>query len=156
MIQIPSSDGHVDPPAFLVPASFQPMKFLPAGLRNRADDARWIVSTVARKMAYGDTDEEDYARLHSDILKRVMAKRNYAAVARALVEQGVFDPLAPYQAGWRSYGYRLTGKYLADRPKPVKAKNKAIINRIIREHLRIEQEQRRHWLALPFPSAPCR
>ena len=36
---------------FDLPSRFDPLEFLPKRLETRADDARWLVSTIVRKMA---------------------------------------------------------------------------------------------------------
>lgn len=136
------------PPQFWLPKSFEPENVLPTVLKKRADDARWLVSTITRKMAFGDVDDLGFVRLHSSILKRTMSKRTYAAVAKALVDAGVLASIAPHSAGLRSRGYRLTEKYLNERHRLVAAKDRHLIKRIRRETEQMRQEQMK--LRLPI------
>ena len=89
-----------------------------------------------------------YARLHSSILRRVMSQRHYTKVIGALVEGEVLDPLAPYCAGIKSRGYRLSTKSTAQHCKHVPAEDLRSIERILRELKRIRQEQRTRWLPI--------
>ena len=46
-------DHGLDAPRLWVPASFKPQEVLPETLHRRADDARWLIHTIASKTAYG-------------------------------------------------------------------------------------------------------
>ena len=136
----------VNAPLFMVPVDFAPEELLPANLRKRADDARWFLHTVIRKVAHGDTDPHGWARLDSRILRRVMSKRSQPGVVRALVEGGVIEPPAPHCAGVKAKGYRPTARTLAQRCTLVEARDRRLIERIQREAERLEAEQRARWL----------
>jgi hypothetical protein len=99
-------------------------------------------------MAYGQTDEYGYARLHSLVMRRVMSKRTQPAVVRALVDGEVIEPPAPYCAGLRSKGYRLTRAYLTERFKLVPAEDVHLIARVRRELERMRQDQNDRWLPI--------
>ena len=104
----------------------------------KADAARWLVSTVLRKLAVRDVDARDFAILYSTILERVMG-HGYARIVRALVDAGVLLR-SPYREG-RSFGYRLADEYLAGMPRLVAVTNPVIRGRLEREHERHEAEQ---------------
>ena len=75
---------------FTLPRSFDSAGFLPRHILLCADDARWLVSTILRKMANRDTDPWGWTRLHSTILRRVMGNHT-CDIIRAL-EQGAIEP----------------------------------------------------------------
>ncbi len=87
---------------FTLPRSFDSAGFLPRHILLCADDARWLVSTILRKMANRDTDPWGWTRLHSTILRRVMGNHT-CDIIRAL-EQGAIET-APYYAGVKCMGY---------------------------------------------------
>ena len=148
MFSVAVSERSVNAPVLTVPASFEPAEVLPARLCRRADDARWFVHTVATKTAHGETDESGYVRLDSRVLRRVMSKRTQPAVVRALVDAGVIDPPAPYFAGVRAKGYRLTEKTLGERCKLVEVQDRQLAKRLQRERERLQREEASRWLPI--------
>jgi hypothetical protein len=133
---------------FHLPASFNSREALPNRLRNRGDDARWLLNAVVTRTAFGDTDEYGYVHMNSNIMKKVMSKRTYAEVTRALVDEQWFDPPTPHSASRWSKGYRISGEHQAEPLKLVEAKNEGIITRIRREWDRVRQEQKKLWLPI--------
>ena len=140
------SGRAVNAPLLAVPASFEPAEVLPARLRRRADDAKWFLHSIVTKTAHGETDERGYARLDSRVLRRVMSKRTQPAVVRALVDAGVIDPPAPYFAGVKAKGYRLTQETLRQQCKLVEAQDRQLIKRLQRERERLQREEVSRWL----------
>jgi len=127
---------------FLLPRSYEPSAFLTTPrLGMRADEARWFITTIIRKMVYRDVDVRGYARLHWDVLRRVMSKGTLAEIIKAHVAGGMVET-SPYRAGKRSRGYRLTHHYLSDRHVRVPATDPRVIERLEREHDRLAQRQR--------------
>jgi len=104
----------------------------------KADAARWLVSTVLRKMAANDVDSRGYASLSSTILERVMG-HGYAGIVRTLIAEDVLER-SPYREG-KSFGYRLTTQYLTQRPRQVHVTNPVLLDRIRKEHERTDAEQ---------------
>jgi hypothetical protein len=131
-----------------VPASFDAGDVLPDRLSKRRDDANWFVDTILRKAACDDVDAFGYVRLHSGILQRVMSKRHYTTVVDVLVEAGTVDPPAPYYAGIKSKGFRISEKHLSERFKIIEPRDRHLIKRIQREWERISQHQRERWLPI--------
>jgi len=135
---------------FTLPRSFQPAEFLGGRLLTRSDDARWLVSQIVRKIASRDTDPWGCARLHSDVLGRVMHKNTVSAVVEALEAGGAIET-APYYAGVKAKGYRLAKRYLGDRSVQVPATDPRLIARIEAERERRHaDEQRTRWLPVHY------
>jgi hypothetical protein len=135
---------------FDLPRSFQPADYLPARLLTRADDANWLVSTIVRKIAARDTDPWGCARLHSDVLRRIMYSPTQPAVVKALEDSGVIE-VAPYYAGVKTKGYRMARRFLGDRSIQVSATDVRLIERIERERQRQQaDEQRIRWLPIHY------
>ena len=127
-------------PSFSLPASFEPADILPPGLTNRADDARWLMSTILQKMLHGDIDEHGFVHLHSSILKRVMGKRSYATIVRVLDNAEVLER-SGYRPGAWSRGFRLPDRLLAEPMVRMRATDRKLIARINREYERMRKEQ---------------
>ncbi|MFH1919780.1 MAG: hypothetical protein ABIP48_07855 [Planctomycetota bacterium] len=123
-------------PTFELPRSFVPLEFLSGRLTLRADDARWLVSTVLRKTANRDTDPWGCVRLHSSILRRVMDSHTMGDVIRAL-ENGAIET-APYYAGVKARGFRLAKRYLGDRSVRVPCVDPRLLGRLEQERQRWE------------------
>ena len=132
-------NGH---PKHLLPSEFDAEAIVGP---LKADAARWLVSTILRKLAVRDVDARGFAILSSTILERVMG-HGYAKIVRALVDAGVLLR-SPYRDG-RSSGYRLADEHLAGMPRLVAVTNPVIRDRLQREQERHETEQaeRRLWI----------
>ena len=91
----------------------------------------------------GDVDQWGMARLHSDILRRVMNQRTYNHVITALLAGAIRS--GRYEVGERSFGYRLAERYLSDDSSRVPAIDVRLIERIERERqpMEIQQAKRR-------------
>lgn len=124
---------------FNLPASFDPLEFLPQRLHMRADDARWLLSTILRKMASRDVDPWGLVRLHSDILRRVMNKRTYNDVIESHLDSAI--ERRPYKVGEVSFGYRLVERFMHEDSRIVPATDVRLIDRIRREQRRMEKLQ---------------
>ena len=135
---------------FTLPKSFHPLEYLPLRLATRADDARWLVSTIVRKTAHKDVDPWGCVRLHTDVLRRVMGQNTIAQIVKAL-EAGNAIETAPYRTGVRCKGYRLAARFLGDRCVRVPATDPRLIERIETERLRQQQdEQRNRWKPIHY------
>ncbi len=134
---------------FILPRSFQPADFLPLKLSVRADDARWLVSQIVRKLANRDVDAWGCVRLHSDVLRRVMYRPTEPAVIEALEAAGAIET-APYYAGVKAKGFRLAKRFLGDRCVRVMATDPRLIARIQAERERQQDEQRTRWLPVHY------
>ena len=136
--------------SFILPSSFDPLEFLTTPrLRMRADDARWLMSTIVRKTAHRDTDPWSYVRLHSSILRRIMSPNNIADIVTAL-ERGEAFETAPYYPGVKCKGYRLGRRYLGDRHVRMPATDPRLIERIEQARREQEAEQRSRWQPIHF------
>jgi len=138
----------VSAPLFWLPASFDAGDVLPDRLRKRRDDANWFVNTILRKASLDDVDSHGYVRLHSAILRRVMSRRHYVAVEDALVEAGTIELPAPYYAGVKSKGFRISEKHLSEGFRTIEPRDRRLIGRIQREWERMEEDQRQRWLPI--------
>jgi hypothetical protein len=126
---------------FTLPRGFDVSEFLPARLLTRADDARWLVSTILIKMANRDTDIWGLVRLDSQVLRRVMYKHDAADIVRAL-ERGSAIETAAYCVRGKCKGYRLAQRYLGDRCVRVPVTDPRLLERIERERQRLGAEER--------------
>jgi hypothetical protein len=116
---------------FLVPKSFDPRRILRlVGLdaSRYRDTARYFMSMIATKTAYGGADDEGYVHLWSEILQKRLP-RDYLKVVMALVDAGALDPPSSYSAGRWSKGYRISTRYSGDLCKMVHATDPGIIRR---------------------------
>jgi hypothetical protein len=138
------------PYTFTLPRSFDPSEFLATPrLQLRADDARWLVSTILRKIANRDTDPWGCVRLDSRILRRIMYAPMVTDVIRAL-EQGAIET-TPYCAGIKAKGFRLAKRYLADCCVRRPVVDPRLIGRLEQERQRLDAEDRQsHWLPIHY------
>ena len=134
---------------FTLPRTFQPAEFLPPRLLTRADDARWLVSTIVRKTAYKDVDPWGCVRLHTDVMRRVMGQNSIADIVKALEAGGAIE-IAPYCPSVKCRGFRLAARYLGDRCVRVPAVDPKLIARIEAERLRQHDEQRSRWKPIHY------
>lgn len=136
---------------FTLPASFDATEFLPSPyLAMRADDARWLMSTIVRKTANRDTDPWGCIRLNMEILRRIMYKHTISDVITALENGGAIET-APACVGVKSRGYRLAKRYLSDRHVRRSATDVRLIERIERERQRQRADEQRHrWTPIHF------
>ena len=128
--------------AFVLPRDFAAhvLEILPAKLLRQADSARWLVSTILKKLAVKDVDDRGRVRLSWDVLVRVMDRRYVAAIVAALETAQVIET-SGYRAGAQSKGYRLCNRLLDDRSVVVHATNPDFIARYQKEAARLAQEQ---------------
>lgn len=135
---------------FVLPRSFDPLEFLtPPHLQRRADDARWLVSTILRKTANRDTDPCGCVRLDSRILRRIMYAPTMADVIRAM-EHGAIET-APYHVGVKAKGFRLAQRYLGERCVRRPAVDPRLIGRVERERQRLDADDRQsRWLPIHY------
>ena len=129
---------------FLLPKSFRAADHLPLRLASRADDARWLMSTIVRKTAHKDVDPWGCVRLHTYVLRRVMAPNTIGAIVKSLEASGAIET-APYFAGVRCRGYRLAARFLGDRCTRIPATDPRLIQRIEAERRRQQQDQLTRW-----------
>jgi len=119
---------------------------LPRALEYRHDDARWLIGEVVRKQDLDDgEDPHGYVRLNSRILRRVMAERTLPAVVEALENGGVLETAA-YTKRVQSRGYRLAEPYCSQDRREVPLRDALLIERVLRERARMEEEQSRRRL----------
>jgi hypothetical protein len=126
---------------FVLPESFNAAEFLKtAKLKPLHDDARYFISTILVKTARGQVDILGVVRLHAAHLRRVMHNRHYRTVVEALLERGAIERF-PYAVGERSFGYRLTKRFVADRHVRVRVTDCRLIARLKAFHARAEVER---------------
>ena len=136
-------------PTFDLPRSFDATEFLVGPMLLRADHARWLVSAVLRKMALGGRDEWGLARLHSDVLYRVLG--NGAGKIVQALETGQVIETTPYRGGVKTRGYRLALRFLDDRCVRVPCTNPVLRERLLRERERMKsaaEAARTRWLPI--------
>ena len=118
---------------FTLPETFDPAEFgLP---RPLFDPARYLISTIVRKMADRQVDDRGLVRLSATILKRVYHPQ-YVSMVRALDEKAIETD--SHIAGQRTKGYRLASRYLADRHVRVACTDPFLAERIRRERERMD------------------
>jgi hypothetical protein len=124
-------------------------RVMPKSLEFRHDDARWLIYTILRKVAHEDVDADGYARLHSEVLERVLPERTRSAVTKSLITNGVLET-AGHSRGLKSRGYRLTETYRSQPVLKVWLSDTRLIARILHERVRMEAEQRKRWLPVDY------
>src|SRR5678815_5153606 len=70
---------------FVLPESFVAGDFLPLKLMPFADDARYFMSLLLRKLSRRQVDRRGLVRLRADHLRSVMHSRHAAGIVEALV-----------------------------------------------------------------------
>ncbi len=101
------------PYQFVLPESFEPREFLSAKLHRRADDARYLASTILWKTAIGRVDDRGRVVLNAKSLNNIMAKDYTAKVIGSLCEAGVIHR-DHYIRGEKSYSYWLGDRFRFD------------------------------------------
>lgn len=129
------------------PQGFDVCQVLPANLLKWADEARWLVGTVIRKMVFRDVDVFGYARLHWKVLHRILTSNWLSKIKKALIDGGVIKT-DPYVVEERSTGYRLRDRWLTTRHVRMQVVNPVLCERLSKERRRLEQEQRKRRLPI--------
>jgi hypothetical protein len=129
---------------FRLPCRLDLWRALPEGLRRPAClfAAAYLIDTIIRKTADGGTDGEGYVRLHSEVLRRVLSRRNYPAVFAALVQGGIVET-SPHVAGVQATGYRLASRFNRGGVKWVRVNNGAGVRKVQAEQERLRRVQER-------------
>ena len=118
--------------SFILPSSFDAREFLTSpSLRNRWDDARYLIHLILTKFARRDVDERGLVRLMAVHLMNIMNQDTYAAVIDALRFGGVIERF-PYSVGNRSFGFRLAERFVGDTHVRVIATDPRLIRRLER------------------------
>ena len=135
---------------FIQPESFDPGETLPPKLHRFGDDSRYFVSTILRKMSRGQVDEDGNVRLAAKYLRSIMNFRNYSRVIDAMLDSGVVDRVS-YLVGVKSFGYRLSERFVNDKHVRVAATDGRLIKRL--EAFYAEQEKDRRSRMRPVHEA---
>lgn len=114
---------------FTLPESFDPGDLLPRYLDRRHDDARYLVSTIVRKMLTNKLDGRGCANLSGEYLRNVMNKHDAADVIKELINHGAIQRFS-YLAQVHCYGYRLGDRFVSDSLVQVEATDKRLIDRL--------------------------
>ena len=142
------------PYALWLPARFDPRDHLPRALWPYADDARYLVSTIVCKAAFGDMDPWEYVHLNSRVLRRVMTQRKIAPITNALKQAGVIETI-PYRVNQLSRGYRLTAHWQARNHCRVLATDLHLLQRIWVEQARLDAERALRWKPIHYQLDHC-
>ena len=135
------------PFCFTIPESFDPGEFLPRYLRRRDDDARYLISTITKRMAQARVDDRGCVRLSADYLRNVMAKDDCLDVIHEL-RAGAAIERRSYSVGSFSFGYRLAVRFLSDKFVRVPVTDRRLIGRL--ETLRQQNETEQTARILPI------
>lgn len=133
---------------FWLPAGFDPRNFLPRELGIYGDEARYLVSTIVSKAAIGDVDDDGFARLHSDVLRRIVTARPWSKILGALRHKVI--ETAPYRAGHYSRGYRLAPDWANRKHCRQRATDPHFLLRIQTERDRMEKEEIAKWKPIHY------
>ena len=129
------------PYSFVLPESFHPGEFLTSpALLCRWDDARYFVSLILTKLARGQVDDGGMIRLRAAYLRNVMHNRGCKPVVDALLEGGAVWRTA-YKVGEKSFGYRLSDRFIGDRHVRLPISNARLIGRLAVFHEQQEVER---------------
>ena len=124
---------------FILPASFDPLEMLRPKLHKFADDARYVISTILRKMARGQTDDYGYVALKAEYLTQIISERRCKEIVESLLAAGAVRR-RPYQKGVRSFSYRLADQYQADRHIRLPIENKRLLRNLERHEAVCREE----------------
>ena len=126
---------------FALPESFDPEEFLTSPkLWRRQDDARYFISLILTKTATRDVDERGLVRLHAKHLQNVMYQESYSKVIAALRLGGAVERF-PYQVGEKSFGFRLSARFVGDKHVRVPATDRRLIARLDAFHAQAAVER---------------
>lgn len=126
----------------VLPESFDPGEFLNLPkLRPRADDACYFMGLILIKRARGQADETGVVRLRAGYLRNVMHQRDAKRVVDALLEGGAVRR-SPYKVGERSFGYRLSDRFIDDRHVRHPITDTALIRRLESFHAIADHERK--------------
>lgn len=129
------------PCSFVLPESFDPGEFLTSpALHRRWDDSRYFIGLILTKLARRDVDDLGVVRLHAKHLAGIMYQATYAHVIEALRQGGAVERF-PYQVGERSFGFRLSARFVADKHVRVPATDQRLIGRLTAFHEQQEAER---------------
>ncbi len=131
---------------FILPAGLDFPGVL-GGLAHRADEGRYFINSILRKMVCRDLDPQGFARLHSDVLHKVLRRNTLAPMKRCLKAAGVIST-SPHRQGVRSIGYRLTDRYLEQRHVLVRPVDPILIEKLERERKKLEAQQQKRQLPI--------
>lgn len=135
-----ASNRGAEPIRFWLPENFEPEKLLPPDLWTCADEARYLVDQIGRKLVCRDVDLRGFAHLHSDVLKLVMRPNYLAPIVLCLEDAGVIET-SPYSVGRYSRGFKLTEELLSQWPRRVACTDLRLRNRILSEWARLAAER---------------
>ena len=126
---------------FALPESFVPEEFLTSPkLWRRQDDARYFISLILTKTARRDVDERGLVRLHAKHLESIMYQETYSKVIAALRLGGAVERF-PYQVGEKSFGFRLSARFVGDKHVRVPATDRRLIARLNAFHAQAAVER---------------
>ncbi|MBL8815964.1 MAG: hypothetical protein JNL58_08025 [Planctomyces sp.] len=126
---------------FILPESFDPSDSLPPKLHRYCDDARYFVATVLTKISRGQVDEDGNVRLAAKYLRNIMNFRNYRHVIDALLEADIVER-GSYLIGVKSFGYRLSERFVNDRHVRVAPTDRRLIQRLEAYYAEHERNRR--------------
>ncbi|HEY4258641.1 MAG TPA: hypothetical protein VGM98_00715 [Schlesneria sp.] len=128
---------------FVLPESFEPSEFLKTPeLQCRFDDARYFVSLILTKLAQRVADDDGFVVLHAAFLKNIMRSTTYADVIEAVVDGGAVERSRYYVVGEKSYGFRLTERFIADKHVRLPVTDARLIRRLAVYHEQHEIERK--------------
>lgn len=124
---------------FLQPKSFHPYEWLPANLYHRYDEACCFVNILCRKLPTLEIGE--FSRLYSPILRQLIDWRGWPIID-ALIASGCVECDNFYEPKTKSYGYRLSKRWLSDHPTLVAPTTARMRGRLDRAAEKFKQDQK--------------
>jgi hypothetical protein len=131
---------------FILPAGLDFPGVL-GNLAHRADEGRYFINSILRKMVCRDLDPHGFARLHSDVLHKVCRRNTLAPMKHRLNAAGVITT-SPHWQGVRSTGYKLTDRYLEQGHVRVRPVDPILIEKLERERKKLEAQQQKRQLPI--------
>lgn len=144
---MPTTRVFPRPHKFFLPAGFEPKEVLSSKLADYEDEARYLVASILRKMAFEDVDIKGFAHLHSRILRRVVGPNRLGPFWNCLEAAGVVER-GGYWASRYSRGYKLTDTWTSRERQIVRATDLGFLQRVTKEREHMETTARREWLPI--------
>jgi hypothetical protein len=133
-------------PQFILPETFDSREFLRTPrLERLQEDAMYFINLVLRKTVRKRVDGRGFVRLKAEHLRRAMSYDAYNLVVNSLLDGGAVVR-SGYVVGKKSFGYKLSPRYLADRHVRIAITKERILNAIAAFVAEEQDNQRRRWL----------
>jgi len=127
---------------FYNPENYDPKDVLPESLQRYADDSRYFIHKIYEQRIFNGQRKTDFVPLKAEYLRKIMSRRKYVEIRKALLSSGVIESDGWYVKGKKAMGYKL-GKNYHGGHKRIKVTNKRLI-----ENIKEDNKKRRNEITL--------